>query len=82
MNDGGPAFQQGTVYVAGNQQQINTGPQGGMTLRDYFAAKVIVPFIAAIEAQVLRPDPVPDNFSMEARNAYAIADAMLKAREQ
>lgn len=42
----------------------------GMTLRDYFAAK-------AMQALVQK-----DYFDFTAKNAYAMADAMLKAREQ
>ena len=64
MNTGGPAFPQfvlsnGGAYV-----------EGGMTLRDYFAAK-------AMQALVQK-----DYFDFTAKNAYAMADAMLKAREQ
>lgn len=48
-------------------------PSVGMTLRDYFAAKAITAFI---------PAGIPAGVSCErmAADAYAIADAMLKAR--
>ena len=65
IKDGGPAFPQ---YV------INNGGayvDGGMTLRDYFAAKAMQSFIGV--------------YSHEgdiSRNAYKVADAMLKARGQ
>ena len=61
-----PAFPQ---YV------INNGGayvEGGMTLRDYFAAKAMQGLLAS---DVYAPK---DKF---AENAYAMADAMLKARE-
>jgi hypothetical protein len=45
----------------------------GMTLRDYFAAK-------AMQAIVSRSDFEFEDFAWE--NAYDMADAMLKAREQ
>jgi hypothetical protein len=44
----------------------------GMSLRDYFAAKAI--------PQLLFGRPV-DDFGMCAQHAYAVADAMIKARE-
>jgi hypothetical protein len=50
---------------------IMTSDEQGMTLRDYFAAK-------AMQA-------IAQKYSHEgdvSRNAYKIADAMLKAREQ
>ena len=50
-------------------------PEGGMTLRDYFAAKAIQP----INSQAI--DYAKAEASDMARKAYMIADAMLKARE-
>ena len=44
----------------------------GMTLRDYFAAK-------AMQALITR---IPMSGAERARDAYIIADAMLKAREK
>lgn len=49
--------------------------QDGMTLRDYFAAKALPEIIR----QAALVDEVPD--SDLARQAYLMADAMLKARE-
>lgn len=45
-----------------------------MTLRDYFAAK-------AMQGEMSGPDPLQGVENIAAR-AYAIADAMLKAREE
>jgi hypothetical protein len=45
---------------------------GGMTLRDYFAGQVL------IGLSIRREGATDEN---DARNAYALADAMLKARQ-
>ena len=50
----------------------------GMTLRDYFAAKAMAAFINPDEWQ----STVGDVSRNVAFNAYAMADAMLKAREE
>ena len=60
-NTGGPAFP--TVMV--------DKPEGGMTLRDYFAAKAMQALLG-YEEGTLKND---------AEVAYQMADAMLKARE-
>ena len=67
-NTGGPAFPCDRILM----------PEGaicstGMTLRDYFAAKAIQGFVAAIGMEI--------DFSAASTDAYAIADAMLKVRE-
>lgn len=64
-NDGGPAFPH-------DGQQNYTG---GMTLRDYFAAR-------AMQASMMHSLPCSAT-EMEgiARDCYYMADAMLKARE-
>lgn len=72
-----PAFPQ---YV------INNGGayvEGGMTLRDYFAAK-------AMQGMFANPDDSHENYNLSydeyvkeiARCAYKMADAMLTAREK
>ena len=67
MNTGGPAFPTQYYQDALTKTII---PSEGMTLRDYFAAK-------AMQALVQK-----NYFDFTAKNAYAMADAMLKAREQ
>jgi len=47
----------------------------GATLRDYFAAK-------AMQAILLDPRNESNSYNIDANNAYMVADAMLKAREQ
>ena len=63
--DGGPAF-------ARSGNGLNK-PQDGMTLRDYFAAKAMQAIISSSDH-----NNTPDVF---ANASYAIADAMLKARQ-
>jgi hypothetical protein len=52
----------------------------GMTLRDYFAAKVIVHRIEARSTHT-RAGEEAYAVARAAEEAYAVADAMLKARE-
>lgn len=61
--DGGPAF------------PLDDGANSGMSLRDYFAGKTLVGFLAG-----LSPD-APYVEAAVARSCYAMADEMLKARE-
>ena len=76
MNDtGGSAFPQEKVYVYGNQKTTSLGAQGGMSLRDYFAAKAMQGFISNPELVLMY------NAEDTAKWAYERADAMLKARE-
>jgi len=65
-NTGGPAFPQ---FVISN---FGAHVEGGMTLRDYFAAKAM---------QGLLAGTTTSNGSMIVKDAYAIADEMLKARQ-
>jgi hypothetical protein len=67
-NTGGPAFPDGSTNEWGNAYN------GGMTLRDYFAAK-------AMQSMNGRPDYADTPADVIALDAYALADAMLKARE-
>ena len=79
MNEtGGPAFPHVADLVQHSPNGgITTKPitSGGMTLRDYFAAK-------AMEGDISRVGYYQRGQGMEraAENAYAMADAMLKAR--
>ena len=66
INDGGPAFP--------HDGQHNY--TGGMTLRDYFAAKAMQSIVSLLHAGIRASD-----LGNMARDAYVIADAMLKARE-
>jgi hypothetical protein len=50
----------------------------GMTLRDYFAAKAMQGLMGRVWGEL----PPEELFKTWATSAYAVADAMLKAREQ
>jgi hypothetical protein len=84
LNHGGPAFPMpGADYTedCGDfKRDAYHGPQQGMTLRDYFAAKAMVGlchFWVQVRAKTTINDPEPE---IIARMAYEYADAMLKAR--
>lgn len=80
INDGGPAFPVECCYngdgkIVGLQTSAGGGWETGMTLRDYFAAKAAVGLVE-------RWSPSSIHGADEiAKFAFALADAMLKARE-
>lgn len=53
--------------------------QCGMTLRDYFAAKAMQGWLSSYGVDAVHPAH-SGNAVDAAKNAYALADAMLKAR--
>ena len=76
-NTGGPAFARSAAWSPGAASASNS--QDGMSLRDYFAAKAVQGFLA---------NPNQDYAPLTATalknvvdGAYALADAMLAARE-
>lgn len=69
-NTGGPAFP--TSF----NKDYPTEIVGGMTLRDYFAAKAMQGLLAQFQGCANGCDP-----RHHAKWAYEMADAMLKARE-
>ena len=71
INDGGPAFARPSWPGAMG------GWQNGMSLRDYFAAKALQGLLAFPGMEYADAPP-----EVAARDAYAMADAMLAAREQ
>jgi hypothetical protein len=82
MNDGGPAFPNPNIENADGRQDFgwNGAGMGGMSLRDYFAAKAMTLFL-------LSEKNVNDLFKgarpgheIVSRFCYELADAMLKAR--
>lgn len=83
MNNGGPAFPTTKRLTENYMDQAGYGKardisvlSGGMTLRDYFAAKAMAAYISTY--------PMGDIYEEEviAVDAYAMADAMLAARER
>jgi hypothetical protein len=85
--DGGPAFP-GNPHHIDNVPDPKTGgtvatiyaSQQGMTLRDYFAAKAMQGMLANTDDSDARLHEQGRLFPILARNAYEIADSMLKAR--
>jgi len=74
-NTGGPAYPQfvmsnGGAYV-----------EGGMTLRDYFAAKAMQGLIARESTGAFNFEACPNDPWRVALWAYDVADQMLKARQ-
>lgn len=67
--DGGPAFPIPAYGVH----------KGGMTLRDYFAAKAMVYRAQAMTSYMASPDSWAEEVAI---NAYKLADAMLREREK
>lgn len=55
------------------------GTHTGMTLRDYFAAKAMPVIISSLNGSVVFEECKGD-FDLYAKQAYVMADAMLKAR--
>lgn len=72
LNDGGQAFP-GPCDATKSGAPIYPENGGGMSLRDYFAAK-------AMQANATNKDG-PDRFTLRAEWAYMQADAMIKARD-
>jgi hypothetical protein len=83
-NTGGPAFPF-PAYIYPNGE-INHG-EGGMDLRDYFAAKAMQGELATLcdpQNQIcgLALDTSDEQLARLTKHYYRIADSMLKAREQ
>ena len=73
-NTGGPAFPRN---VLDHGHGVKTVHESGMTLRDYFAAKAMQGMCATLGEVSGEPF-----WNVLASDAYKMADAMLKAREQ
>lgn len=77
QTNGGPAFPHSTPRMNGLQTE------GGMTLRDYFAAKAAPVTLEHIWKKCERESVRVDNvYDIAAVAAYEMAEAMLKAREK
>jgi hypothetical protein len=83
--DGGPAFPEisTTLETVGSGGDYTSYPNvessGGMTLRDYFAAKAMQGMAAGIHWHD-SIDKEDGHIELAAETAYAMADAMLAAR--
>lgn len=91
--DGGPAFPVLEEYSQFNDDlgryDGHYAPRGGMSLRDYFAAKSMhatISKVAAIAnvpfsgAEIATVEVLHERYEAIARSAYEMADAMLKER--
>jgi hypothetical protein len=70
-----PAFPVQSIYV--EDQDTNSR---GMTLRDYFAAKVLQGVMSSVEMGIIFSKGEKPPSDEIAESAYAMADAMLEAR--
>ena len=77
MKDGGPAFPSPVGIYDGK----TGGAVRGITLRDYFAAKALQGFLAHSDCKDvgLGNEDVTNGAALE---AYFVADAMLRARQE
>lgn len=75
-NNGGPAF------PTENERQTgaNSFHYEGITLRDYFAAKVLLALVSGRAWGRIAPGSDVEMMAIWASSAYSLADAMLKAR--
>ncbi len=81
-DDGGSAFPQVETNYVGERgdYEMRVESLGGMTLRDYFAAKALQGLLATGED--FRNQDGRDGWEWHALAAYSMADAMLEAREK
>ena len=82
QQNGGPAFPglnaEFTGISSDGQERYEIQPSGGMTLRDYFAAKAMPGLMGRNWSNHKGTDE--ELIGVWARSSYAVADAMLKAR--
>jgi len=72
------AFPTPTFSISEEARVTSIGGEGGMELRDYFAAKAM-----QTREWFYFADPEANEFQLqtEAKHCYMVADAMMKARE-
>jgi hypothetical protein len=79
------AFPTPTFSINDEARVTAVGGEGGMDLRDYFAAKALSTILGQYDFTFFEDDEDEkegDTFALIiAKNAYEMADAMLKARE-
>ncbi len=76
VSDGGPAFPQ--EIETRQEGRDGTRIRGGMSLRDYFAAKAMQGLVERLRPPTEHGTPV--SMEMVSADAYAMADAMLTER--
>lgn len=75
-DDGGPAFPVMWSEQSGIDYSIQNVAVPGMSLRDWFAGQAMNGFIIRIDVKL-----ATDETEKLAADSYAVADAMLKARQ-
>ena len=80
QDNGGPAFPEIRIRSGDNYNPPMKLYYGGMTLRDYFAAKALQGFAAHLSGATKRGNETGPEAN--ARLAYEYADAMLEARKK
>jgi len=79
------AFPTHSINVSDEARVTAIGGEGGMDLRDYFAAKALSTILGQYDFTFFEDDEDEkegDTFALIiAKNAYEMADAMMKARE-
>jgi hypothetical protein len=82
VKDGGPAFPRAGFWSDDGPCATDTQPQGGMSLRDWFAGQALVAIIQVTSAGLHQPSKKHGCRVVEAiaLDAYEMADAMIAAR--
>jgi hypothetical protein len=75
------AFPTPTFSINNEARVTAVGGEGGMDLRDYFAAKVMQAILPTYDIQDVFENENTQMPIIVAKDAYALADAMMKARE-
>jgi len=75
------AFPTPTFSISDEARVTAVGGEGGMDLRDYFAAKVMQAILPTYDIQNVFENENTQMPIIVATDAYALADAMMKARE-
>jgi hypothetical protein len=75
------AFPTHSINVSDEARVTAIGGEGGMDLRDYFAAKVMQAILPTYDIQDVFENENTQMPIIVAKDAYALADAMMKARQ-
>lgn len=79
-NINAPAFPVSSSSINGHQNGVNTYQFTGITIRDYFAAKIVASLLQQLSTGVNVGVNYPNNNKNFALAAYALADAMMETR--
>jgi hypothetical protein len=76
------AFPTPTFSINDEARVTAVGGEGGMDLRDYFAAKAMQAILPTYDIQDVFENENTELSLFVAKDAYALADAMIKARQE